>query len=82
MKGFIAQNSLLAMFEKWKTSVNKEMVFGVLLTDLSKDFDCLSRELIIAKLNAYGFTLPALNLICNYLEEQKKMTKVNQAYSS
>ena len=52
-KGFSAQNCLLAMLEKWKSSVDKEKVFGVLLTDLSKTFDCLSDELIIAKLNAY-----------------------------
>ena len=37
--------------------------FGDLLTDLSKAFDCLDHELLIAKVNAYGFTLPTLNLI-------------------
>ena len=34
---------------------------------VSKAFDCLNHELLIAKLNAYGFTLPALKLIRNYL---------------
>ena len=37
-------------------------MFGALLTDLSKTFDCLDRKLLIAKLNAYGFSLPALKL--------------------
>ena len=38
------------MLEKWKGAVDDKKVFGAILTDLSKAFDCLSRELIIAKL--------------------------------
>ena len=56
--------------------------FVVLLTDLSKAFDCLSHELIIAKLNVYGLSLSALNLIQSYLSERKQKTKINQAFSS
>ena len=51
------------MLEKWKNAADKEKVFGALLTDLSKAFDCLPHELIIAELNAYGFNLPALKLM-------------------
>ena len=81
-RGFSAQNCLLALLEKWKSSVDKGKAFGVLLTDLSKAFDCLSHELIIAKLNAYGFSLSALKLMQSYLSERKQRTKINQAYSS
>ena len=70
------------MLEKWKSSVDKRKTFGVLLTELSKAFDCLSHDLIIAKLNAYGFGLSALNLMQSYLSERKQRTKVNQDYSS
>ena len=62
--------------------MDKGKTFGVLPTDLSKAFDCLSHELIIAKLNAYGFSLSALKLMQSYLSERKQRTKVNQAYSS
>ena len=40
-KGFSAQHCLLAMLEKWKNTIDKGKVFGALLTDPSKAFDCL-----------------------------------------
>ena len=57
-------------------------MFGALLTDLSKAFDCLDHELLIAELNAYGFSLPALKLVHEYLSNRKQRTKVNRTYSS
>ena len=45
------------MIEKWKESVDNGGTFGALMTDLSKAFDCLHHELLIAKLDAYGFDL-------------------------
>ena len=55
---------------------------GSILTDLSKAFDCLSHDLLIAKLEAYGFGKSALKFIYDYLKERKQRTKVNGAYSS
>ena len=48
-KGSNVQHCLIALTEKWKKSVDSGGVFGALLTDLSKAFDCLSHELLIAK---------------------------------
>ena len=62
--------------------MDKGKTFGVLLTDLSKAFDYLSHELIIAKLNAYIFSTSALKLMQSYLSKRKQKTKINQAYSS
>ena len=81
-KGLSTQQCLLAMLEKWKRSIDNSKMFGALLTDLLKAFDCLDHELLIAKLNAYGFSLAALKLVHNYLSNRKQRTKTNQPYSS
>ena len=52
------------------------------MIDLSKAFDCISHELILAKLHAYGFSLRALRLIHSYLTNRKQTTGVNANYSS
>ena len=41
----------------------------------------MPHKLIIAKLNAYGFNLPALNLIQNYLANRKQIIKINDSCS-
>ena len=66
------------MHEKWKQVVDNKKVFGALvtdLTDLSKAFDCICHDLLIAKLNAYGLSLSAVKLVHNYLQNHKQRTK-------
>ena len=70
-KGFNSQHCLISLIEKWKRSVDCGGAFGALMTDLSKAFDCLSHELLIAKLDAYGFDSKSLKLIYNYLSNRK-----------
>ena len=62
-QSFSAQHCLLVMLEKWKSAVDNKRNFGAFLTDLPKAFDCLPHDLLLAKLNAYGFSLPALRLV-------------------
>ena len=81
-KGFSAQHSLLSMLEEWKSAVDNKKVFGALLTNLSKVFDCFSDDLSIAKLNAYGFSMAALRLIQIYLSNRKQRIKSSTEYSS
>ena len=62
-KGYSAQHCLLSKLEKRKSAIDNKKIFGALLTDLSKAFDCLPNELSIAKLNACGFSITALRLL-------------------
>ena len=66
-KGYSTQYCLLAMVENWKSAIDKGKLFGALSTDLPEAFDCLSHELLLAKLHAYGFSIAALRLIHSYL---------------
>ena len=79
--GFSAQHCLIAMIEKWRQSLNSGGQAAAVLTDLSKAFDCIDHELLIAKLNAYGFDNSSLTFIYSYLSGRKQRTKINSSFS-
>ena len=70
------------MLEIWKKALDKQNLAGALLTDLSKTFDCLNHELLIAKLEAYGLDYTALALVYSYLSKRKQRTKINNSFSN
>ena len=70
------------MTEKWRASLDQNGTCAVLLTDLSKTFDCLPHDLLIAKLHAYGCDLPSLKLLNCYLRKRTQRVKINNFCSS
>ena len=81
-KSFSTQQALLSLIEKWKNILDKKEYGGAVLMDLSKGFDTLNHNLLMAKLHAYGFTTESLKLIESYLTNRWKTTKVNTVFSS
>ena len=70
------------MLEGLRNALDKGLCTGILLTDLSNAFDCISHDLFIAKLKAYGFSKIALKLIKDYLSNRIQRTKVDEAFST
>ena len=81
-KGQSTQHSLLFMLESLRKSLDKECFTGVLLADLSKAFDCISHESLIAKLHAYGFSTLALQLINDYLCNIYQRTEIGNKFGT
>ena len=81
-KGYNTQQALVRFVEKCKSVLDKKGFAGAILMDLSKAFDCLNHDLLIAKLSAYGFTRPALKLIHTYLHERQQRVKINGSFST
>ena len=80
-KGHSSQHSLTATFNKRKKNLDKGGECGALFVDLSKAFDCLQHDLLLAKLNAYGFDYKSLKLISSFLSNRKYRTKINSSFS-
>ena len=58
-----------------------EGVFAAILTDLSKASDCISHELLLAKLHAYCFDFGLLTFIHAYLSQRKQKIKVGSTFN-
>ena len=81
-KGYNTQYCLAILIESWKKAIDNNKNAGAILTDLSKAFDSLNHELLLAKLEAYGFDEPSLHFIHSYLSDRKQRTKINNTFSN
>ena len=81
-QGHNTHHNLFLMVEKLKKILDNSGVGRMLLTDLSKAFDCLRHDLLVAKLSAYGFDQPSFCFIFGYHSDRTQRTKANNAYSS
>ena len=69
------------MLEKWKEVLGKGNFVDAIFMDLSKAFETLNYDLLIAKLEAYGLSITSFRYIRNYLNQRLQRTDVNNSFS-
>ena len=80
-KAHSTQHAMLRLLNKWQNSLDKRKFVGTILTDLSKAYDCLLHDLLIAKLAAYGIEYESLSLLYDYLSNRFHRVKVGASVS-
>ena len=81
-KGYNTQHALLHLVNNLNKCLDNHQRVGVFMMDLSKAFDCIPHNLLIAKLYAYGLDKNSLKLIYSYLKGRNQRVKINSDYSS
>ena len=81
-KGYNCQYALIALIEEWRGKMDNRGHAGAVLMDLSKAFDCMKHDLLLAKLYAYGLSIKACKMIQSYLSNRFQRVKINTSFSS
>ena len=80
-KNYSTQHALLNLLKHWQNSLDNSCVVGTVLMDLSKAFDSLPHDLLLAKLSAYGFDKCSLRLLQSYLCNRMQRVKIGAFFS-
>ena len=80
-KTYSSSHVLITLIENWKKHLDNKKIVGTVFMDLSKAFDCIPHELLIAKVHAYGFNKKVLTFLYSYLKHRKESVKINDTES-
>ena len=80
--GYNTQHALLRFLETCKMTLDKSGYAGALLMDLSKAFDCIDHELLIAELHPYEFNKNALKMIYSFHRKNEKELRLIVHFST
>ena len=78
---YSSNHVLIRFIENGKKALDEKFFVGTVLMDLSKAFDCIPHDLLIAKLHAYGFSEKTATFIYSYLKQRKQNVKIDNVFS-
>ena len=81
-KAHSTQHALLRLLNRWQKALDDSNIVGTVLMDLSKAYDCLPHDLLIAKLAAYGVNYHSLKFIYDYLSNRIHRVKIGNKFSA
>ncbi|PFX12227.1 putative RNA-directed DNA polymerase from transposon BS [Stylophora pistillata] len=81
LKGHSCTTALLKTFEDIRKKLDSSEHSAAITIDLSKAFDSINHDLLLAKLSAYGVTKDALQLLRSYLTDRKQHVKTDGVLS-
>ena len=79
--GHSCATALIKLTDDWRVALDQGKEVGAVAIDLSKAFDSICHNLLLAKLKVYGLRDSALQLMRSYLEDRKQRVKCNGTIS-
>ena len=80
-KAHSTQHALFKLLTSWQNSLDRGGFVGSTLMNLSKAYDCLPYDLLLAKLQAYGFSKESIRLFLSYLTNCAQRIKIGSTFS-
>ena len=68
------------MLENWREALDKSIFVDATFIDLTKAFNTLNHDLLIAQFEAYGFSVTSLRYISSYLNQHLPRTGANNSF--
>ena len=81
-ENYSSSHVFIRLIENWKQALDENVVVGTVLMNLSKAFDCIPHDLLIAKLYAYGFSEKSAVFLYSYLKRRKQNVKIDDILST
>ena len=84
--GFRASHStttaLLQMYDLWMESVDRQEIAGIALVNMSAAFDCVDSDILLSKLELYGFSRHTRQWIWSYMTDRTQVVSIDGSISS
>ena len=73
--------ALIDITDNWYLNIDDGLTNAILFIDLKKAFDTIDHEILLSKLELYGFKGVSLNLFRDYLSDRTQVTVINNVNS-